>query len=200
MAADDSEMHAMELSLESAARQPRSLLTLRCLCSRRSRNPIAREITKLPPHKPRMRLEELVRTFPRDLLRKCDANVTALQRVKPGLAERDIAVEVVGVGVFSTTTLALMKSWHIAMDAIKQVQKAVKWVADVLITRSIPPAFHAPNVPDIVTKLQELPFLSQKVCLRSSENVALAYRLTLSCYVIKTMFRLAYSTSQPKDH
>ncbi|GMF46049.1 unnamed protein product [Phytophthora fragariaefolia] len=45
----------------------------------RPKPPIAHELTKLPPTKPLIRLEEVVRVFPMELINKCTAKVTAAQ-------------------------------------------------------------------------------------------------------------------------
>lgn len=89
MAVDDSEMHAMELRLETVLTIILGTLTCRTsdavlsriqefVFEKQPKPPIARDITKLPLSKPLMRLKEIVRMFPRDLQRKCDARVTAV--------------------------------------------------------------------------------------------------------------------------
>ncbi|KUG01823.1 hypothetical protein AM587_10004481 [Phytophthora nicotianae] len=86
--------------------------------------PIAYEISKLPATKPLMREDEIVRVFPLDLIRKCGAKVTAYQRKRRGVRELDVAFEIVGLGVFTNTTIKLMKKngtlplWHIEVLAL----------------------------------------------------------------------------------
>ncbi|KAE9137962.1 hypothetical protein PF005_g12213 [Phytophthora fragariae] len=72
--------------------------------------PIAHEISRLPVTKPFLRPEDIVRIFPMDLITKYMAKVTAYQRKHSGVRELDIALEIVGLGVFANSTVALMKN------------------------------------------------------------------------------------------
>jgi hypothetical protein len=70
--------------------------------------PIVHEIKKLPM------TEEVVRIFPMQLITKCTSKVTAYQAKKPGTLEMQLALEIVGVGVFANSTIAIMRKWHTA--------------------------------------------------------------------------------------
>ncbi|KAF1789098.1 hypothetical protein GQ600_10176 [Phytophthora cactorum] len=80
---------------------------------------------KISASKPLMRPEEVVRMFSKDLIKKCMAKVTAYQRKRPGVCDLDIAVEIVGLGVFANSPVTLMKKWHQAHEVLLQVQKTL---------------------------------------------------------------------------
>ncbi|KAK1934612.1 Zinc finger SWIM domain-containing protein 3 [Phytophthora citrophthora] len=80
--------------------------------------PIAHEIAKLPSTKQLGLPEEVVRIFPMQQINKCTAKVTAYQAKKPGTFEGQLTLEIVGVGVFAYSTIALMRKWHTAVKAV----------------------------------------------------------------------------------
>ncbi|GMF45295.1 unnamed protein product [Phytophthora fragariaefolia] len=69
--------------------------------------PIAWVLNKLPSAKTLVELDQMIRPFPKDMLRKCAAKVAALQKKRQLLAERDVAIEVPGVGTDNDALAAL---------------------------------------------------------------------------------------------
>ncbi|KAE9080927.1 hypothetical protein PF010_g22202 [Phytophthora fragariae] len=122
--------------------------------------PIAHEITKLPTNKPLVRPEEIVRMFSKDLIKKCMAKVSAYQRKHPGVRELDIALEILGVGVFANSTVALMKKWHRACDVLKQIEKTLKWMKQLEFSRLANSSFAVEEDPDLPEKLKAIGILS----------------------------------------
>ncbi|KAE8952957.1 hypothetical protein PR002_g32526, partial [Phytophthora rubi] len=121
--------------------------------------PIAHEIAKLPPTKPLMRPEEVVRIFPMELINKCTAKVTAYQAKKQGTLEMQLALEIVGVGVFANSTVALMRKWHTAAKTVKKIKRALTWIAQLDFTRYGNSSFYIEEDPAIPTLLESLPIL-----------------------------------------
>ncbi|KAG6947363.1 hypothetical protein JG688_00015585 [Phytophthora aleatoria] len=74
---------------------------------------------------------EIVSILPADLLRKCSANVTAPQAKRTGIVEKDVAIEIVGLGVYMTSTLRVMKKRHQARKTVSAVNMAVEWIGTI---------------------------------------------------------------------
>ncbi|KAF1794659.1 hypothetical protein GQ600_6476 [Phytophthora cactorum] len=72
--------------------------------------------------------------LPADLLRKCSANVTAPQAKRTGIMEKDVAIEIVGLGVYMTSTLRVMKKRHQARKTVSAVNMAVVWIGTIDFT------------------------------------------------------------------
>eukprot|EP00644_Phytophthora_capsici_P006445 jgi/Phyca11/127140/e_gw1.66.116.1 len=96
-------------------------------------------------------------------LSKCDAEVSALQRKCVELAEKDVAVEVTGVGVFSTPTLMLMKKWHRAMEGVSRIDKTKEWIQCVDLTNDFPKHFEVERSDDLFKKLESIPLNRESV-------------------------------------
>lgn len=176
MAREDSDMHDLQLSLASVldvingeptyASSAAMLKHFKLFAfDKKPKAPVAHMMSKLAVSKPLTRPDELTRVFPLDLLRKCDLKVTMLQRKHSGLAERDIAIEIVGVGVFVTATLAIMKRWYRALNAVKQLDKALTWLSTIDFSLQPGPAFRVHEDPELPSKLKNLPVMSEKVRL-----------------------------------
>ncbi|GMF18831.1 unnamed protein product [Phytophthora fragariaefolia] len=125
---------------------------------------IAIERVKLPPTKSVLQDDDLVRVLPKEILRKCDAKVSALQHSRKGLAERDVVVEIPGIGVFFTDTLGVMRRYHRAITAVRQVESAEKWVATVTFNIAIEASFR-------VVEGESLPAELRNLKLQSSERL-----------------------------
>ncbi|KAL4105412.1 hypothetical protein PRIC1_003477 [Phytophthora ramorum] len=143
--------------------------------------PIAHEITKLPPTKPLMRPEEVVRIFPMQLIKKRTAAVTAYQAKNPGTLEMRLALEIPGVGVFANSTIALMRKWHTAAKFVKKNNRALTWISRLDFTRHGNSSFYVEEDPPIPTLLEGLPILSSEY----ADMVDLAAKETLSAQVMQ---------------
>ncbi|EGZ19023.1 hypothetical protein PHYSODRAFT_498752 [Phytophthora sojae] len=91
------------------------------------------------------------------------ANVSAYQRKHPGVRELDIALEILGVGVFANSTIALMKKWHRACDVLKQIEKTLKWLKQLEFSRLANPSFAVEEDPELPEKLRAIEILSTEV-------------------------------------
>lgn len=170
MAKEDSEMLEKKLSIASVAEcsqgEPTYLSAADIIAQfnffvlQKTKAPIAYEITKLT--KAMTAPADIVRVFTLDLLRKCATKVTALQEKKTGLAERDVAIEIVGVGVYATSTLGIMRKWHRARNAIANVDKALNWIDSIDFTLGTI-TFITSQDPELPDKLKALPILSEHV-------------------------------------
>ncbi|GMF45303.1 unnamed protein product [Phytophthora fragariaefolia] len=198
LAAEDAEMFDSQLSLApvaqvvaSAPRYIKAATLLfrfkRFVFKKKPKPPIARKILSLPVSKPVITASKVVRVFPRELLRRCDAKVVALQMTKSGLAERDVAIEIIGLGVFSTETLTIMKPWHRAMETIKQIDKEIKWAKAIDFGSQVPEEFRTQRADNLPTKIYDLPLLSPK-----SKILELAAKGWISdatmCMMLNTIF------------
>ncbi|GMF26389.1 unnamed protein product [Phytophthora fragariaefolia] len=105
MAKEASEMHNKSLRIASLAQQLAHVPTFTSAAAtiqqfklfvfeKKPKPPVAIERVKLPPTKHVLQDDDLVRVLPKGILRKCDAKVSALQRSRNGLAERDVVVEI----------------------------------------------------------------------------------------------------------
>ncbi|ETP33417.1 hypothetical protein F442_18071 [Phytophthora nicotianae P10297] len=125
--------------------------------------PIVYEISKLPATKPLMREDEIVRVFPLDLIRKCGAKVTAYQRKRRGVRELDVAFEIVGLGVFTNTTIKLMKKWHAATVACKKIGNALTWISKMDFSRHGNSGFYVEADPTLPNKLKKMQILTSQI-------------------------------------
>ncbi|OWY96311.1 hypothetical protein PHMEG_00033450, partial [Phytophthora megakarya] len=92
------------------------------------------------------------------VLARCDSAVSALQGQRTGLGEASVALEVKGIGIFSATTISLMKKWHRCLQAIQMVDFALSWVV------SLPSAtFDVPDAELLIFKLEDLPLNHRKI-------------------------------------
>ncbi|GMF26945.1 unnamed protein product [Phytophthora fragariaefolia] len=91
MAKEDSEMYNKGLSIASLAQQLSHEPTFTSAAAtiqqfqllvfeKKTKPPVAIERVKLPPTKPVLQYDDLVRVLPKEILRKCDAKVSVLQR------------------------------------------------------------------------------------------------------------------------
>ncbi|KAE9038384.1 hypothetical protein PR001_g4367 [Phytophthora rubi] len=87
----------------------------------------------------------------------------ALQKKKTCLAERDISVEIPGIGFFMTATLIVMRSYHRATAAARQVEKAMTWIPTVHVSLPVVCHFRAHEDPSMTDKMESLRLLSSEV-------------------------------------
>ncbi|ETL25748.1 hypothetical protein L916_20447, partial [Phytophthora nicotianae] len=123
---------------------------------RKPKPPIAYEIAKLPASKLLVKPDEITRIFPMDLIKKCATKVVAFQKKHKGVRELDIALEVVGVGVFANSTIKLMKKWHIANAAFRRINSALAWIDNVDLSRCDNSNFSVERDLDLPSKLKEI--------------------------------------------
>ncbi|KAE9021097.1 hypothetical protein PF006_g4696 [Phytophthora fragariae] len=133
--------------------------------SRRPKAPIVRKISSLPPTKLITSVEAISRIFRADLIDRCEAKIIALQRSetnagRENLGEQKVAVEKLGVGVYASTTLDVMKKWRKAMKTIRLVDKAVTWVEAIGFSMPMPSVYQVEPDPEILQKLKSIPLLS----------------------------------------
>ncbi|ETI34850.1 hypothetical protein F443_18727 [Phytophthora nicotianae P1569] len=140
MATEDSEMFEKELNLSTIAEtldvdaDYSTMQILRCFklyhFEKRQKPPTAYELCNIPPGKLLLAPKMLFRVLPIEILSRCQAKVTALQKKRKGLSKVNTAVEIHGVGVFAATTLSLMRNWHKAMESLRLVDKTEKGALD----------------------------------------------------------------------
>ncbi|ETN01794.1 hypothetical protein PPTG_16885 [Phytophthora nicotianae INRA-310] len=133
--------------------------------SKKPRAPVAHNKLSLPPAKNITPVRSITRIFPKDLIERCNAKVSTLQKKHrdssdQNLAEQDIAVELIGIGTYATETLGVMKKWHRAMKSIQYVDKVISWIETIDFTLPMPQAFRAESDPDMIPKLKTIPLLS----------------------------------------
>ncbi|RLN88115.1 hypothetical protein BBJ28_00019684 [Nothophytophthora sp. Chile5] len=166
MVQEDSDMHEMQLNLQTVAdiltespTYASSAATLKrfkvFVFIKKPRAPIPHEIAKLPATKQMARVNELVRVFPRDLLRKCDAKVTSYQSTHRGVAERD------GRGVGEPN--------------IELLDKALEWIKKVDTTSVNHLRFIVDDDPELPSKLASMELLSLQVCTEALDLAAKGY-------------------------
>ncbi|KAE9047387.1 hypothetical protein PR002_g1073 [Phytophthora rubi] len=176
MAQVDSDMIASNLSLadvrEAVSNHPTyasaAVLLIKFklfVFSRRPKAPIVRKISSLPPTKLITSVEAISRIFRADLIDRCEAKIIALQRKetnagRENLGEQKVAVEKLGVGVYASTTLDVMKKWRKAMKTIRLVDKAVTWVEAIGFSMPMPSVYQVEPDPEILQKLKSIPLLS----------------------------------------
>jgi hypothetical protein len=128
--------------------------------------PTAYQIGKLPTGKPILTLSEISRMLPKDLIDKCAAKVSAYQKKHPGVQEMDIALDIVGIGVFPNSVVALMKKWHRAVRELREIRTALGWIAQIDFTRNGNPSFFVEEDPALPGKLKDIPILTAQVLSR----------------------------------
>ncbi|GMF54375.1 unnamed protein product [Phytophthora fragariaefolia] len=114
-------------------------------------------------------------------INKCTCKVTAYQARKPGTLEMQLALEIVGVGVFANSTIALMRKWHTAEKSIKKIKRALTWIERLDFTRHGNSSFYVEDDPVVPTLLEGLPILSNEC----ADMVELATKETLSAQVMQ---------------
>ncbi|KAJ8566434.1 hypothetical protein ON010_g6689 [Phytophthora cinnamomi] len=107
-----------------------------------------------------MRPEEIVLLFPLDLIKNGMAKVSTYQRKYSGVRELDIALEIIGVGVFANSTVALMKKWHKACGGLKQMENTLAWIEQLDLSRLVNQSFIAEKDPELPDKITNIPILS----------------------------------------
>ncbi|ETN07553.1 hypothetical protein PPTG_13415 [Phytophthora nicotianae INRA-310] len=147
--------------------------------------PIAHRTALLPPTKPVMMPKEIVRVFPMDLLNKYRAKVTAYQRKNPGTPETDIALEILGVGIFENSMLALMRQWHATTKTLKRIQRALTWIQQLDFYRHTNASFNVEKDPDLPNKLKNISILA----VEKTEVLELAAKECLSDSVMQMVLR-----------
>ncbi|KAG1710090.1 hypothetical protein DVH05_017097 [Phytophthora capsici] len=124
---------------------------------------VARQTSKLPAGKTLTDSSLLTRVLSKDILRECDAKVSALQRETSGLSESDVSVEIISLGVFSTTTLRMMKGWHHAITIFGSVDKTLNWISRIDFTQPLSPDYTIEADHEIPSKLKQLQIRSDSV-------------------------------------
>ncbi|KAI9984438.1 hypothetical protein PInf_005786 [Phytophthora infestans] len=193
MVEEDLEMHERQMSLltvyELLDGDPIYKLThekllqfKELLFATKPKPPIAHEIAKLPPPtKPLMRPEEVMRIFPIQLINKCTSKVTAYQAKKPGTLEMQLALEIVGVGVFANSTVSLMRKWHTAVKFVKKIKRAITWIDRLDFAQHGNSSFYVEEDTSIPKLLKDLPILSNEY----ADLVDPASKDTLSAQVMQ---------------
>ncbi|GMF59826.1 unnamed protein product [Phytophthora fragariaefolia] len=133
-------------------------------------------------NKPVLHTDEIVRILPKDILQKCYQRVTALQKTRRGMAERDVTVEICSIGVFSTEMLRIMERYNRATTASKQVEKAVRWISSIAFTLPMNPLFKARENPALIDKLHHIKLLTSE-----TEVLDLAAKGSLSDITMSTL-------------
>ncbi|KAE9296880.1 hypothetical protein PR003_g23647, partial [Phytophthora rubi] len=95
--------------------------------------------------------------------------------------EMQLALEIVGVGVFANSTVALMRKWHTAAKTVKKIKRALTWIAQLDFTRYRNSSFYIEEDPAIPTLLESLPILSTEY----ADMVDLAAKETISALVMQ---------------
>ncbi|EGZ11952.1 hypothetical protein PHYSODRAFT_450206, partial [Phytophthora sojae] len=67
-------------------------------------------------------------------LAKCEAMASELLAQQPGLIEKDVALDIVGVGIATTPTLAVMEKWHRTIALLHKVRAEISWVRSLRFT------------------------------------------------------------------
>ncbi|GMF29188.1 unnamed protein product [Phytophthora fragariaefolia] len=179
MAADDSDMLALNLSLENvqvAVNNQPSYTSSATLLTRfkmfeiakKSRQPIAHKVSSLSASKQVTRNAAITRIFRVDLIERRLDKVAALQKKvtaagRQNLAEQQAVVEIIGVGIYSTNTIRTMKKWHQAMTSIRIVDKAISWVDTITFTLTMHKGFQVEPNPEIPSKLKSIPLLTSQL-------------------------------------
>ncbi|GMF23183.1 unnamed protein product [Phytophthora fragariaefolia] len=84
---------------------------------------------------------------------------------RANLAEKDVAVEIIGVGLYSTNTLIVMKNWHRAMKSMQHVDKAVNWIDTIDFDIQMADQFKVEPDATFLSKIKAIPLLSVRVPL-----------------------------------
>ncbi|KAL3657611.1 hypothetical protein V7S43_017415 [Phytophthora oleae] len=124
----------------------------------RLRNVEAVVIEELPESHQCTRPESLTSLLPSWTIARCDSAVCVLQGQRAGLGEASVAVDIQGVGVFTTSTIPIMKEWHRILVAVQMIEIAVAWVQSSLFASS-------PVTATLKCRLKALPFTSRKIHL-----------------------------------
>ncbi|GMF44606.1 unnamed protein product [Phytophthora fragariaefolia] len=177
MAADDSDMFALNMSLENvqvAVNNQPSYTSSETLLTRfkmfeiakKSRQPIAHKISSLSASKQVTCNGAITRIFRVDLIERCLDKVAALQKKetaagRQNLAEQQAVVEI--IGIYSTNTIRTMKKWHQAMKSIRLVDKAISWVDTITFTLTMSKGFQVEPNPELASKLKSIPLLTSQL-------------------------------------
>ncbi|KAE9326263.1 hypothetical protein PF001_g2517 [Phytophthora fragariae] len=158
--------------------------------SRRPKAPIVRKISSLPPTKLITSVEAISRIFRADLIDRCEAKIIALQRSetnagRENLGEQKVAVEKLGVGVYASTTLDVMKKWRKAMKTIRLVDKAVTWVEAIGFSMPMPSVYQVEPDPEILQKLKSIPLLSIEAEVRELVGKNALGDVTINTWMLK---------------
>ncbi|KAI9989628.1 hypothetical protein PInf_019913 [Phytophthora infestans] len=208
MAKEDSEMHSKNMTIATLARALEVYPTYTSASStvikykvlmvdKNVTAPIAYKLAKLPANKTIIDADELVRVFPKDLLRKCTKKVTALQTASENLSEPEVVVEIPGLGVFKTSTLATMKRYHISIQTAHLVDRVIRWCQTINFDIPMPPAFKTQEDPDRKAKVERsqllAPEIAAKGCLGDTTMVHLLEKLfgTKSSIVVGSSYLIA---------
>ncbi|OWY97229.1 hypothetical protein PHMEG_00032295, partial [Phytophthora megakarya] len=138
----------------------------------RPKNPTAYKLSKVPATKVVWRLDGLTRVLPAGLLRRCQEKPTALQKKHVGLAEKDTALEVHGVGCFDGSTLRVMRSWHDAMSAMKLLDRTVAWIRAIDFGIEVPEDFYIVEDASLSDRVNQIDPLSSdmEICYLAAKG------------------------------
>ncbi|KAI9983727.1 hypothetical protein PInf_007794 [Phytophthora infestans] len=174
MVEEDLEMHERQMSLltvyELLDGDPIYKLThekllqfKEFLFATKPKPPIAHEIAKLPPHK------------------TTDATRRTYQAKNRGTLEMQLALEIVGVGVFANSTVSLMRKWHTAVKFVKKIKRAITWIDRLDFAQHGNSSFYVEEDTTIPKLLKDLPILSNEY----ADLVDLASKDTLTAQVMQ---------------
>ncbi|KAE9237574.1 hypothetical protein PF002_g10904 [Phytophthora fragariae] len=174
-AKDDSEMYASNLTLATVQTALSNNATYESSASTLSqfkmfdystklKAPIPRKVSSLPATKPLMDPASITRILRPDYIKTCYSKMISFQNKHRTshtvLAEKDVAYEIVGYGVYSTDTVRTMKGWHQAMKVIKHVENAISWVETIDFAIPMPTSFRVTRETDLLRNVKLIPLLS----------------------------------------
>ncbi|GMF34448.1 unnamed protein product [Phytophthora fragariaefolia] len=165
-ASDDSDLYASHLSLASVNATLSSKTTYDSAVELLSkfrifeygvkfRAPTVRKRSNLPPIKPVVKPESIFRIRRPEYIEMCSAKVSALQAKTKGLAEGDVVLDIIGLGVYSTETLNIMKRWYRAMEVIKNLNKGIECIDTIHFTIPVAASFRCSADTDLLFRIKE---------------------------------------------
>ncbi|KAI9979558.1 hypothetical protein PInf_006031 [Phytophthora infestans] len=92
-----------------------------------------------------------------------------------------LALEIVGVGVFANSTVSLMRKWHTAVKLVKKIKRAITWIDRLDFAQYGNSSFYVEEDTTIPKLLNDLPILSNEY----ANLVDLASKDTLSAQVMQ---------------
>ncbi|OWZ12660.1 hypothetical protein PHMEG_00014139 [Phytophthora megakarya] len=178
-AEEDSELYSLNISLANVQdvvnNQPTYASAADLLSrfklidfAKKLKAPTAHKISALSAPKVLTVISSITRMLRLEFIERCKVKVSGLQKRQKNangtnLAEKDIAVEIIGVGIYSTEMLGVMKKWHTAMKSIRHVDKAVTWIDTIDFNVDVPEHFQVERDPNILAKLKDIPLFSTQV-------------------------------------
>ncbi|OWY94062.1 Cysteine protease [Phytophthora megakarya] len=107
--------------------------------------------------------EELEHILPYGVIRTCAKRISVLQGKSKNLAEKDVVLEVEGVGILSRSSLTIMKNWHSGMNAFEALECAIQFLDEKDINIVVHSSYLVSTDSRLVKKLKKIPISSKKV-------------------------------------